>query len=125
MIDGLREINELTGVWGSLICNNMGEVIENVTPPGLNKSALENITHHIVELVSTAGDQMENLSESVLYYSQKKLFVVDLEKAVLVVISTPSVDISLLRMIVNGVRVRWDGDAKVQKLLQKNFTERL
>ena len=125
MIDGLREINELTGVWGSLICNNMGEVIENVTPPGLNKSALENITHHIVELVSTAGDQMENLSESVLYYSQKKLFVVDLEKAVLVVISTPSVDISLLRMIVNGVRMRWDGDAKVQKLLQKNFTERL
>ncbi len=125
MKDGLREINELTGVWGSLICNNQGEVIMNATPPGLNKSALENITQHIIELVSTAGDQIENLSETVLYYSQKKLFIVDLEKAVLVVICTSSVDISLLRMIVNGIRMQWDGDVKVQKLLQKNFTERL
>jgi len=125
MKDGLREINDLTGVLGSLICNNQGEVMMNATPPGLNKSALENITHHIIELISTAGDQIENLSETVLYYSQKKLFIVDLEKAVLVVICTPSVDISLLRMIVNGVRMRWDGDVKVQKSLQKNFTERL
>ena len=125
MKDGLREINELTGVWGSLIFNNQGEVIMNATPPGLNKSALENITQHIIELVSTAGDQIENLSETVLYYSQKKLFIVVLEKAVLVVICTPSVDIFMLRMIVNGVRMRWDGDKKVQKLLQKNFIERL
>ena len=125
MKDGLREINDLSGVWGSFVSNNLGELILSRTPPDLDKSALDNISRQIVELVVSSGDQFKDFSEIVFHYAQKKLFVVDLEKAILTVVCTPSVDISLLRMTINVVRTNWDDDTKVQNLLQKNYMERV
>jgi hypothetical protein len=61
----------------------------------------------------------------VLHYAQRKLFVLDLEKVILVVICTPSVDISLLRMTTNVVVTNWQTDPKIQKQLKKVFVERL
>lgn len=125
MKDGLREINELIGTWGSLVCNNQGEIIEGVTPQGLNRSALENINRHVISMFSRADEDLQGISELVIHYSERKLFVLDLEKAFLVVICTPSIDVSLLRMTVNIVRTNWDGDEKVQKQLQRNLVERM
>ena len=125
MKDGLREINELVGVWGSLICNNQGEIIQGETPPGLNKSALENINRNVISMFTAAGETMQNISEAVLHYSEKKLFVLDLEKAFLVVICTPSIDIPLLRMTVNIVLSRWESDPKIQKEFKNRLVERI
>ena len=125
MNDGLREINELSGVWGSFVSNNRGEVILNRTPPDLDKSVLGNISRQILELVVSSADQFKDLSEIVFHFAEKKLFVVDLNKAILIVVCTPSVDISLLRMTINVVRTTWDDDAKVQTLLHKNYMERV
>lgn len=125
MKDGLQEINELIGVWGSLLCNNQGDVIVNSSPPELNKASLENVTRHVVELIFSAGESVQGLSEAVMHFSQKKLFVLDLEQVILVVICTPSIDISLLRMTVNVVKTRWEGDVKVQKQMKKHFIERV
>ena len=125
MKEGLREINELTGTWGSLICNNQGEIIQVITPPGLNKSSLENINRNVISLFKSAGESMPGISEAVLHYSERKLFVLDIEKAFLVVICTPSVDLSLLQMTVNVILSRWESDSKIQKELQKKFVERM
>ena len=125
MNNGLREINELIGAWGGLICNNQGEIILSAVPPGMNKTSLEKISHQAVEMMSAAGQAVQGLSEAVLHYSEKKIFIVDLEKAILLVICTPSIDISLLRMTVNVVRANWEGDAKVQKQFQESFVERI
>ena len=124
MKDGLREINELIGTWGSLVCNNQGEIIQSNTPPDLNSSVLENINRHVISVFSRAGEEIQGVSEVVFHYSEKKLFALDLEKAFLIVICTPSVDVSLLRMTVNIVRTNWEGDEKVQKQLQNNLVER-
>ena len=125
MKDGLKEINELSGVWGSFISNNRGEVLLNVSPPTLNKAVLENISRQALDLFVSAGDQIKDLRELVFHYSQKKLFVLDLEKAILGVVCTPSVDISLLRMTANVVITGWEADNKVQTILQKNYLERI
>ena len=125
MKDGLREINELVGTWGSLICNNQGEIIQGNTPPGLNKSALENINRNVISMFTSAGESIQEISEAVLHYSERKLFILDLKKAFLIVICTPSVDISLLRMTVNVILSRWEGDPKVQKELKNNFVDRI
>jgi predicted regulator of Ras-like GTPase activity (Roadblock/LC7/MglB family) len=125
MKEGLREINELVGVWGSLICNNQGKIIQGKTPPELNKPALENINRNLIGMFNTTDGSMERVSEAVLHYSEKLLFVLDLEQAFLVVICTPSIDISLLRMTVNIILSRWDGDPKVQKVFQNEFVERI
>jgi predicted regulator of Ras-like GTPase activity (Roadblock/LC7/MglB family) len=122
---GLQEINGTAGVWGSLLCNNQGEVIENLSPPALNKSTLENISRHVVELIARVGNSLSGLNEIVLHYQERKVFAVDLEQALLVVICTPSVDIPLLRMSVNVVLTNWNSDSKVQKQLEKHFVERI
>ena len=125
MNSGLQEINDLAGVLGSLICKNNGEVIDSQVPPGLNQSAITNINQHVIELLVSAGRSLEGPKEAVFHYSQRKLFILDLEKTILVIICTPSVDISLLRMTANVVINNWDNDPKIQKLLKKHFVERL
>jgi predicted regulator of Ras-like GTPase activity (Roadblock/LC7/MglB family) len=122
---GLKEINELEGVWGSFLANNRGDVILNVTPPVLNKVVLENISRQVIDLFVSAGGQFKDLNEMVFHFDQKKLFVLDLEKAILGVVCTPSVDISLLRMTANVVITDWEGNKKVQSQLQDNYLERV
>lgn len=122
---GLKEINELSGVWGSFISNNRGQIMLNVSPPTLNKAVLENISRQVLDLLISSGDQIKDLGEMVFHYSQKKLFVLDLEKAILGVVCTPSVDISLLRMTANVVITGWENDQKVQAVLQDNYLERI
>lgn len=122
---GLQDINETVGVWGSLLCDNHGELIEHISPPALNKPTLENISRHVVELLSTTGEGLPGLSEVVLHYQDRKVFAVDLQQAVLIVICTPSVDISLLRMSVNVILTNWEGDSRIQKQLQAHDVERL
>lgn len=125
MKEGLKEINELIGIWGSLVCNNQGEIIQGNTPPDLNKSTLENINRNVISMFTSASESMDATSEVVLHYSERKLFALDLEKAFLIVICTPSVDISLLRMSVNVVLSRWESEPKIQKELQDNFVDRI
>ena len=125
MKDGLKEINDLSGVWGSFISNNKGEIILNVSPPTLNKAVLENISRQVLDLLVSSEDRIKDLKEMVFHYSQKKLFILDLEKAILGVVCTPSVDISLLRMTANVVITDWESDQKVQSFLEKNNLERI
>jgi predicted regulator of Ras-like GTPase activity (Roadblock/LC7/MglB family) len=122
---GLQEINDLIGVWGSIVINNQARVIEALTPPGINSAALSNITNHVVELLNSAGGHLPGLKEAVFHYSQRKLFIFDLEQAILVVICTPSADISLLRMTSNVVLTNWETDTKAQKQFKANFVDRL
>ena len=121
---GLQEINALVGIWGSLIIDNQGDIVLNVTPPGINEAALGNISNHVIDLLSSAEKSLPGVAEAVLHYSQRKLFILDLEQAILVVICTPSVDISMLRMTANVVVTSWQSDPKIQKQLKRIFVER-
>jgi predicted regulator of Ras-like GTPase activity (Roadblock/LC7/MglB family) len=125
MKDGLMEISELVGVWGSFICNNQAEIIEDISPPGFNKSALENIARHSVELISIGSETVLDLKEAIFHFQQRKIFILDLQQAILIVLCTPSIDISLLRLTINVVATRWDEDAEVQKQFHDNYVERI
>jgi predicted regulator of Ras-like GTPase activity (Roadblock/LC7/MglB family) len=122
---GLQEINETLGVWGSLLCNNQGELIENASPPALNKDTLENISRHMLELISGAAESVPGLTEITFHYQDRKMLVVDLRQALLMVICTPSVDISLLRMSINVVLARWESDSDIQKNFKDYYVDRL
>ncbi len=125
MNQGLKEINELEGVWGSFICNNQAKILASALPTSLNKSNVENIARHLVDMVSTGSETIQELQEVVIYFQQRRLFILDLQQAILVVICDPSVDISLLRMTVNILTTSWESDANVQKQLIMNYEERL
>jgi predicted regulator of Ras-like GTPase activity (Roadblock/LC7/MglB family) len=125
MNQGLKEINELTGVWGSLLCNNQAGVIASAPPADFIGSALENIARHCVDLMSPGNESFQDLQEVVVHFQQKKLFILDLEQAILIVLCNPGVDISLLRMTINLMITRWEADRKIQKQLKANFVERI
>lgn len=125
MIQGLKEINELTGVWGSLLCNNQAKVIASVPPAGFNVSALENIARHCVDLTSPENVSFQDLQEVVVHFQQRKLFILELEQAMLIVLCKPGIDISLLRMTINVMITRWKADSKIQNQLKANFVERI
>lgn len=121
---GLQEINGLVGIWGSLIINNQGKILLNASPPGLTV-VFGNISNHVVDLLTSAEKSLSGVTEVVFHYEQRKVFILDLEQVILVVICTPSVDISLLRMTANVVVTNWKTDPKIQKQLKKGFVERL
>jgi predicted regulator of Ras-like GTPase activity (Roadblock/LC7/MglB family) len=125
MKQGLDEINDLVGVWGSLVCSNSGEMIAQLIPPGINKPTIRNTTQHIIDLLVSADKAQEGLNEIVLHFSDKKIFILDLNVAILVIICTPSVDISLLRLTANIVINNWENDQKIQKQLNDHFVERV
>jgi len=125
MNQGLKEINELEGVWGSFICNNKAKILASALPPSLNKSNVENIARHVLGVISTGGETIQELQEVVIYFQQRRLFILDLQQALLVVIGDPRVDISLLRMTVNILTTSWESDANIQKQLIMNYEERL
>ncbi len=125
MKKSLIEINELIGVWGSLLCNNQAEIISSAPPTDINKAALENITRHCVELLSTSSLSVQGLMEVVIHFQQRKVFILDLEQAILIILCTPSIDISLLRMTLNVITSGWQTDSKIQKQLNDINVERL
>ncbi len=125
MKNGLLEINELEGVWGSVLCSNQGDLIESLPPMDINESTLENICKHAVELLTSAEKSVTGLGEAVIHYSKRKIFILDLKQAVLIVFCTPSVDISLLRMTVNVITTNWQSDQNIQKQLNKAAVERI
>jgi len=125
MKNGLLEINQVLGVWGSILCSNQGELIEGAPPIGFNETTLEDFGRNAVDLLYSAAKSVTGLTEIVMHYSERKMFVVDLEQAILIVFCTPSVDISMLRMTVNVITTRWQSDKKVQKRLQAAAVERI
>jgi len=125
MNQGLTEINQLAGVWGSFICSNQAKIIASALPPEFNKSSLGNIARHAVEVISTGGETIQELQEIVIHFQRRRLFILDLQQAILVVFCTPGVDISLLRMTINILITSWESDVEVQKQLKQNFEERL
>ncbi|RLE05441.1 MAG: hypothetical protein DRJ13_02010 [Bacteroidetes bacterium] len=125
MKNGLLEINQVLGVWGSVLCSNRGELIESVPPTGFNKTTLEDIGRKAVDLLSSAEKSVTGSTEAVIHYSERKMFLVDLKQAILIVFCTPSVDIPLLRMTVNVITTRWQSDKKVQRRLENAAVDRI
>ena len=113
MEQGLQEINELKGVWGSIYCDNQGKIIASAPPPGYDKPKLEEISRLCVDTLSDGSEFIQNLGEMTFLYQRTHLFVLDLKKGVIIVICTPSIDISLLRMSINVVTSRWEGEKKI------------
>ena len=126
MRDGLLEINEVTGVAGSLLCSNQGEIFESgVLPPELDQNTLDNICQQAIELLGVTQTSLPEMREYVLYFSGKKIFIQDLERVILVVFCDASVDITLLRMSINIVNLRWSSDSIINMKFAKFANDRV
>lgn len=109
----LAEINGVPGVRGSFICDSRGEMIVNAVATGLD-AALDGVGREVSQTMAALEMIGEAKRELDFAYSRMRVLVHGLEKAVLVVLCEPKVDISLVRLTVNVVTTRLKGHSKLQ-----------
>jgi predicted regulator of Ras-like GTPase activity (Roadblock/LC7/MglB family) len=113
MKQGLSEINEIKGVWGSMVCDNQGNILASAPPSGFDDPILEEISRICVETLSDGSEFIPELGELTFYYQKNHLFVLDLKRAAMIIFCTPGIDISLLRLSINLVTARWEEQKKI------------
>jgi hypothetical protein len=118
MREKLEEINSLKGVWGYVLCDNTGKILEKEMPIVFMKhlATMGKEVTQVVGLLETLSKSPENLD---LLFEDGRLMVRSLKDFTLVVFCDPNVDVPMLRLKTNVVVSEITGNPKMQELLQK------
>lgn len=119
----LAEISGVPGVRGSFICDSRGEMIVGAVATGLD-AALDGVGREVTQTMAALDMIGEAKRELDFAYSRTRVVVYDLEKAVLIVLCEPKVDISLLRLTLNVVTTRLKGHRDIQAQLDAREVEK-
>ena len=123
MEEGLAEINAVAGVRGSFVCDNLGTMIVSAVMTGLDAS-FDAIGREVTQTMAALETTGEAVSELDFAYEGARLVAHDLEKAVLVVVCEPEVEIAMLRLTLSVVMARLKGDAETQSRLEARAKEK-
>lgn len=121
---GLTEIKQVPEVFGCMLVSNRGEVIEADPPLEFTEEELESIGGAVIQVLLGLETWGSPAGELDFYYQRSRLIVRDLDRTALVMICSPDVDPALLRLTVNVVARRWEGDPDAQEVLQSYPAER-
>ena len=123
MEEALAEINAVAGVRGSFVCDNLGTMIVSAVMTGLDAS-FDAIGREVTQTMAALETTGEAVSELDFAYEGARLVAHDLEKAVLVVLCEPDVEIAMLRLTLSVVMARLKGDAETQSRLEARAEEK-
>lgn len=114
----LEEINSIKGVWGYVLCDNTGKVLEKEMPIVFMKhlAMMGKEVTQVVGLLETLSKSSENLD---LLFEDGRVMIRSLKNFTLAVFCDPNVDIPMLRLKTNVVVSEITGDPKMQELLKK------
>lgn len=124
MQQGLSELKDVPDVYGCFLAGNSGQVLEVDPPLEITRGELEAISLHVIQVLLGLATWGDSVREVDFIYHESRLVVRDLERAALVMICRPEVDISLLRLTLNVVTNRWAEDPAVQEKLDESGEER-
>jgi len=123
MEEALAEINAVAGVRGSFVCDNLGTMIVSAVMTGLDAS-FDAIGREVTQTMAALETTGEAVSELDFAYEGARLVAHDLEKAVLVVLCEPEVEIAMLRLTLSVVMARLKGDTETQSRLEARAEEK-
>lgn len=114
----LEEINSIKGVWGYVLCDNTGKILEKEMPIVFMKhlAMMGKEVSQVVGLLETMSKSSENLD---LLFEDGRVMIRSLKNFTLAVFCDPNVDIPMLRLKTNVVVSEITGDPQIQELLQK------
>jgi len=118
MKEKLEEINSIKGVWGYVLCDNTGKILEKEMPMVFMKhlAMMGKEVTQVVGLLETMSKRSDNLD---LLFEDGRVMIRSLKNFTLAVFCDPNVDIPMLRLKTNVVVSEITGDPKMQELLQK------
>jgi len=93
----LKEINELTGVRGSFLCDVNGKVLSTAMPESYAK-AVENIGREVFQVIALLQMLGEDTDILDFLFSDGRILVNGMKDLSLIVFCEPDVDISMLRL---------------------------
>ena len=114
----LKEINELTGVRGSFVCDGRGVVLSAAMPRTQQKE-MESLGREVVQVVSLLhmlGEETEILD---FLYSDGRILVNGLADLSLVVACEPNVDMSMVRLKSNVVLAELRRNVRFKRHMEK------
>lgn len=125
MEGGLKEILDIKDVTACLLFDNQGRLLEDVGHVEGTLDPIKTTGNLAVETLATLTAEGRECTQMDYVFDRYRVVVHDLQKAVLVVICQPGVDISLLRLTMSVATDRWDEDPTVRKYLDTHAEERL
>ena len=119
----LREISEIDGVEGVLVCSNTGKIIEKISKV-LDDEKLENIAFHLLRIISANSIKNQVVSDMEIYWEKFHIIVKNSSQFLLVSFCTSSGAQSLLRITQNVVLAHLLEDKKFMKTVKKHASEK-
>jgi predicted regulator of Ras-like GTPase activity (Roadblock/LC7/MglB family) len=120
----LAEINTVSGVRGSFLCDNQGKVIASAAPAGLDTATLNSIGRGVTLTLAVLETTGEAMSELDFTYDGARLVARDLANAVLILLCEPQVEMSMLRLTLNVVTTRLKGNSRIQSQFKARAVEK-
>ena len=117
-IEWLKEISDINGVEGVLICSNTGKIIEKISKV-LDDEKLENIAFHLLRIISANSLKNQVVSDIEIYWENFHIIVKNTSQFLLVSFCTSSGAQSLLRITQNVVLAHLLDDKKFLKTVKK------
>jgi len=124
MEEGLREILAVSEVEGCLLFDNQGQLLRREGAISHSQNEWDQAGELLVKTLATLESGYKEFTDLDIYFMDKRLVLRDLEKAVLVVICDPELDVALLRLTINVVINRWKENPKVQRFFNDHHTQR-
>ena len=119
MEKALEHIGALSGVGGSFVCDNRGDVIVSSDPAVLATVTMTTIGREVGRAFAALEAASESAARIEFVYDSWRLLAHDIGNAVLFVVCHPEADMALVRMTAEVASAGWSKDAGAQKRLQR------
>jgi predicted regulator of Ras-like GTPase activity (Roadblock/LC7/MglB family) len=108
IIDHLRVLRDVQGVYGSFVVAGSGSLVDRDLPAAFDETVLAEVGPRVARLFETFVSGGRDMSACMLRYSEHKLYVRKMTWGLIGVLSTSAVNLPALRMVVNLVVRRID-----------------
>jgi len=104
----LRQLNAVPGVVGSMVCDAEGHLVAHAFPPTLDAATLQRAAEAVGERTAALQAALGPVDMIDLHYTNSRIVVRVAERARVLFLCAPSINLQLLAMSAAGVLVQVD-----------------
>lgn len=126
MKEKLEELKKIPGVSSAYIVNNKAEIIDGVLDASLSQDRAAKLAERIVKIyaIGIYGKVKRKSTEIELLFDKGRVFSVDCDQFVLIIVCTNSSAISMVRLTSNVIIKSIMSDKKLSKELTQNVIDK-
>ncbi len=115
----LKDLTRIEGIQAIAIYRSDNSPLDIWTDSKFNKQILEQVSVHYFQIFSVLESSLRDFHETVITYGKGKIFSRVFPDSLLIIITHPNVEISLIRFIINVKMTELLNSRQFQKILKK------